>query len=536
MILISQNIDMHKKLPSADMFKRLLILALCSLLFQITKAQNEFITIWQPGLPHTMPLINIDAPSQATPNQIWFPGIGENYTITWEEVGYPAHNGTMTDVTSTSQVLIDFGNPLNDVSSATYRVKVSNGNGVFRQIKFGVPTIITLPDNLYPMWTIYGSADKILEIEQWGNISWESMNSAFSNCRLMQLTAIDSPDLSNVTDAAFMFFNAHNFLGAPSMQNWDTSHIQDFKFMFAYQGDYPAAIDNFDTPYISNWNTSSAINFNSMFFNRKKFNQPLNTWNTSNATDMGWMFASCLKFNQRLDSWNTSKVTDMSFMFHYIPVFNQSLKIWNTSNVVNFGHMFHGCTSFNQNLDTWDLTKTTRTDTMFAGASSFNQSLASWNLAVLNDASSFLSSSGLSCENYSKSLAGWADNPNTANNVDMGFVIPLQYAANAVNKRNILIGKGWSFNGDVPGSCFLAASEVGLRKKRSIYPNPAQDNIHIEDMHDAQSFKILDASGRIVDSGKTDSEMINVSALSKGNYILQIVSKGNVENFKFIKK
>lgn len=528
MILISQNIDMHKKLIS---FFFILFL------IHFSKAQNEFITIWHPGLPATTPLIVVDAPSQATSNQIWFPGIGENYTITWEEVGYPTHNGTMTDVTSTAQVLIDFGNPINpDPATATYRVKASNGNGVFRQIRFGVPAIITLPDNLFPIWTIYGSADKILEIEQWGNISWESMNSAFSNCRLIQLTATDSPNLSNVTDASFMFHNAHNFLGAPSMQNWDTSHIQNFMFMFAHQGDYPAAIDNFDTPYISTWNTSSAINFNSMFFNRKNFNQPLNTWNTSNATNMGWMFASCLKFNQRLDNWDTSKVTDMSFMFHFIPVFNQPLKSWNTSNVVNFGHMFHGCTSFNYNLDTWDLTKTTSTDTMFSGASSFNQSLASWNLAVLNEASSFLSNSGLSCENYSKSLAGWADNPNTANNVNMGFVIPLQYAANAVNKRNILIGKGWSFNGDVPGSCFLATSEVGLRKKGSIYPNPAQDNIHIESIHDAQSFKILDASGRIVDSGNTDSEMINVSALPKGNYILQIVSRENIENFKFIKK
>ncbi|WP_051289338.1 BspA family leucine-rich repeat surface protein [Chryseobacterium daeguense] len=500
------------------------------------KAQNEFITIWQPGLPHTTPLINIDAPSQAAPNQIWFPGIGENYTITWEEVGFPAHNGTMTDVTSTSQVLIDFGNSLNDVTSATYRVKVSNGNGIFRQIKFGAATLIPLPDSIFPIWTIYGSADKILEIEQWGNISWESMNSAFSNCRLIQLTATDAPDLSNVTDASFMFHNAHNFLGASSMGNWDTSHIQDFSFMFAHQGDYPAAIDNFNPPSLVSWNTSAAVNFNSMFMNRKKFNQPLNTWNTSNATNMGWMFASCLEFNQRLDNWDTSKVTDMAFMFHFIPVFNQPLKNWNTSNVVNLSHMFHGCTSFNQNLDTWNVSKTMRTNSMFAGASIFNQSLASWNLAMLNDASGFLSYAGFSCENYSKSLAGWADNPNTANNVNLGFTLPLQYAANAVNKRNILIGKGWIFNGDVPGSCFLSIAEAGLRRKGSIYPNPAQDNIHIEDIHDAQSFKILDASGRIVDSGKTDSEMINVSALPKGNYILQIVSKEKIENFKFIKK
>ncbi|WP_449401292.1 hypothetical protein [Chryseobacterium wanjuense] len=135
------------------MHKKLISFFFILFLIHFSKAQNEFITIWQPGLPATTPLIVIDAPSQATSNQIWFPGIGENYTITWEEVGYPTHNGTMTDVTSTAQVLIDFGNPINpDPATATYRVKASNGNGVFRQIRFGVPTIITLPDNLFPIW------------------------------------------------------------------------------------------------------------------------------------------------------------------------------------------------------------------------------------------------------------------------------------------------------------------------------------------------------------------------------------------------
>jgi hypothetical protein len=35
-----------------------------------------------------------------------------------------------------------------------------------------------------------------------------------------------------------MFYDAHNFLGASSMQNWDTSGIENFKFMFARMNDY----------------------------------------------------------------------------------------------------------------------------------------------------------------------------------------------------------------------------------------------------------------------------------------------------------
>jgi hypothetical protein len=92
----------------------------------------------------------------------------------------------MNNVTSIKQILIDVGNSLNsDVASATYRVKVSNGNGSFKQIRFGECQIINVTDTYILIWNIFGSSDKILEIEKWGNITWTSMNSAFVHCRLL---------------------------------------------------------------------------------------------------------------------------------------------------------------------------------------------------------------------------------------------------------------------------------------------------------------------------------------------------------------
>ncbi|WP_228453270.1 DUF285 domain-containing protein, partial [Chryseobacterium sp. CH1] len=196
----------------------------------------EFITIWKPAST-AIPTLTIDAPYQATPQQIWFPGIGDNYDIYWEEVGYPQHNGSLTNVTSTKQVLIDFGTSLSDGTDAKYRVKVTNGNGVFRQIKFGNPQLFAAPEQIIPIWQVNGSADKLLEIEQWGNISWASMNNAFSLCRLMGLTATDTPKLNNVEDASFMFYGTTTFTGASSMQNWDTSKIRNFSFMFSLLSD-----------------------------------------------------------------------------------------------------------------------------------------------------------------------------------------------------------------------------------------------------------------------------------------------------------
>lgn len=56
-----------------------------------------------------------------------------------------------------------------------------------------------------------GDKDKILEVMQWGNIAWESMNRAFWGSSNLQITAIDSPDLSNVTNMGSMFSEATVF-------------------------------------------------------------------------------------------------------------------------------------------------------------------------------------------------------------------------------------------------------------------------------------------------------------------------------------
>lgn len=515
--------------------KKISTLFLLILIF-MAKAQDEFITIWKPAST-AIPTVNVDAPYQATPQQIWFPGIGENYDIYWEEVGYPQHNGSLTHVTSTKQVLIDFGPSLSDGNDAKYRVKVSNGSGSFKQIKSGSAQMFLTPDQLFPIWQVNGSVDKLLEIEQWGNISWTTMNSAFSLCRLMVLTATDIPDLNNVADASFMFYGTTSFTGASSMQNWNTSKIQNFSFMFSLLFDVtPAALtDQFNPPYFNSWNMSSATNLSYMFGNRTHFNQTLNSWDVSKVTDMSWMFGQCLSFNQRLDNWDTSNLEDTHFMFHMIPVFNQPLN-WNTSKVTNMAHVFHGCSSFNQSLENWDMTKVTKINQLLTSASSFNQPLGNWNLASVIDGNGALNITAINCDNYSKTLLGWADNPNTANNVSLGAVTGLKYASNVSDKRDILINKGWIINGDSVGSCLLSSSDVKLNKKPLLYPNPAVDDIHIEGLADIKVYKIYDASGRLVKEGNPNRDMINVSSLPKGNYMIQLIMKEKTVSSKFIKK
>lgn len=554
------------------------------------QAQNEFITIWEPGFT-TNPTININAPFQSNSNQIWFPGIGENYTIKWEEVGYPQNNGIMTNVTSTSQVLIDFGPVREGSAPATqYRVKVSNGNGIFRRIQFAthLPFNNNIETNV-PNIQLYGNSEKIREIEQWGNIVWSTMKCAFTNCQKLQLTATDSPNLSMVTDASLMFYRAFEFLGASSMQNWDTSNIKNFSFMFAahYSGINFATLPlYFNPPYLGNWDMSSANDLSYMFTARDLFNQNLNNWNVSNVSKMNWMFAFCENFNHPLNNWNTSSLTDMHYMFSNNTAFNQPLDNWDVSNVKNMNTAFGGCSSFNQPLNiwnvanvtkmnnlfagttvfnqplnswdvenvttmngmfssavnfnqplsSWNVRKVTEMSNMFSGASSFNQSLENWNLSALVLAHKMLFNTGLNCINYSKTLSGWADNPSAPNNINLSSVEPAVYAANILPKRTILINRGWTITNDVMGSCILSTSEYPGVKEFSIYPNPATDFIYLKNSNQSLDYSIFELSGKIVLQGTLKNDEINIKNLIKGNYILQLKTKDGIENFKFIKK
>lgn len=505
--------------------------------FVALQAQNEFITIWKPAEGNP-PNIN-PAPPVCGDTQIWFPGIGTNYTITWEEIGFPQHNGTMTNVTSIDRVLIDFGAPFNPNSgNALYRVKVSNGNGNFNQIKFANNTIIQATFFDLISVQLVGSSNKIMAIEKWGNISWTSMNSAFTQCLNMQLTATDTPNLQNVEDASMMFYNSFNFEGNNSMALWNTSNIKNFKAMFGYRTANPTITltDNFNPP-IGSWNTSNVTDMSYMFMERKLFNQNINSWDVSKVTNMAYMFAQCTTYNQPLNNWNTSKVLNMQFMFHFMPDFNQPLDQWDTSKVTTMAHMFHGTNSFNQPLDSWDTSNVTDTNTMFTGASSFDQTLESWDLPSLVIADNMFLGSGINCDNFSFILAGWADNPVTANNVNLQSVYPLKYSSSAIPKKNILLGKGWSMTGDSVGECRkLGLNELHLENKPSIYPNPADDFIFLKNIYNVKKFIITDASGRIITQENLRNDFINIDFLPKGSYILQLITTDKSYSLKFIKK
>jgi surface protein len=306
-----------------------------------------------------------------------------------------------------------------------------------------------------------------------------NMTNMFAGQPLNSPFNINSWNISNVTNLSGMFRGCQNFNQALSL--WNTANVTNMSGMFE-----DARIFNLN---LANWNTSNVTNMSRMFSNALGFNRPIGNWNTANVTNMSEMFGSLAPgffipaFNQNISNWITSSVTDMSGMFRGTQNFNQNISNWNTANVTNMSEMFQNAVTFNQNIGGWNTGNVTNMSGMFSGinfnngevmsftnggnlsmqnwntanvtdmsrmflnASNFNQNLGNWTLNAAVDLQEMLDSSGLNCGNYSKTLIGWNNNPNTPNNKILGATF-MEYGPEAVAAvNNLIFNKGWAFSG-----------------------------------------------------------------------------------------
>ncbi len=326
---------------------------------------NPFITTWRT-----------DNPGTSTNTQIAIPttGGGYNYTVYWENTGNPTINGTAGPFTGNAT--IDFP----DIG--TYRVEIS---GDFPHIFFNNA----------------GDREKILTIEQWGDIAWTSMVNAFQGCINLTYNAIDAPDLSLVTDVSSMFADASSFDG--DLSGWDMMNVTTTRFMF-----------------------SGASSFNNG-------GQPLGAWNVSNVTNMPGMFLFASSFNQDIGDWNTSLVNNMALMFVGASSFNQDISTWNVSNVTDMLGMFRDAVAFDQNLGAWDISNVT-------------------NMAEMFD------NSVLSQANYDATLIGWATLDAGEAQIPSGITLGadgLTYCDAEPERQTLIDDFGWTITGDVLGCTTL---------------------------------------------------------------------------------
>jgi surface protein len=297
----------------------------------------------------------------------------------------------------------------------------------------------------------FTNIQKLADVNQWGDIAWQSMNSSFKSWSGSAFTATDAPNLANVTDMTGMFAqsafnqdindwvvdNVTDMTGMfedssfnQDISLWDVSSVENMSFMFL-QSDFNKDISIWNVEKVTNMSSlfeGSAFNQNiggwnvkevtdmSYMFRHTPFNHDISLWNVEKVTDMNSMFEGSA-FNQNIGGWNVEEVTDMNSMFEG-SAFNQNIGGWNVEEVTDMSFMFRD-TPFNHDISLWNVGKVTSMHFMFKG-SSFNQDLSGWNVGKVNIMSDMFTDSQLSSQNYDKTLIGWAGLPVLQGGVQLG--------------------------------------------------------------------------------------------------------------------
>lgn len=220
---------------------------------------------------------------------------------------------------------------------------------------------------------------KLIEVKQWGNNVWTSMEKAFSGSHNLDVTATDTPNLSLATSLNRMFDNCGALIGTPAFDAWDLGNVINMSRMFS-----GAVHFNQD---IGSWDVGNVTDMEGMFSSAVNFDQDIGGWEVDNVTNMGSMFSGAASFTQNIGGWDVSSVTDMAGMFSSADNFNQDIGGWDVSNVTNMARMFQGqsTSSFNQDIGGWDVSKVTNMSSMFEGANSFNQNIGGWDVSTVTD-------------------------------------------------------------------------------------------------------------------------------------------------------
>ena len=468
-------------------------------------AQSPFVTTWKT-----------DNPGMSEDNQIKIPGVGTNYSISWEEVGNNSNSGS-TAGTGTTTITFP--------SAGIYRVSITPGNGNFRAIKF----------------LQSGEELKILSVDQWGDIAWLGMANAFNGCSFLDCNALDIPDFSRESSLQNIFTDCESLNGPANIGDWNIENVTNLTGMFQNATIFNQDIGNWNTQNviqmremftraiafnndISNWDTGKVINMSSMFNAASAFNQDIGNWDIGNVTQMQFMFFNASSFNQDIGNWNTENVTNMGGMFIRARAFNQDISNWNVQKVTDMGSMFQDANTFNQDLGNWNTENVRSMSSMFKSASAFNQDIGRWELRTNVNMSGMLSNSGMDCENFSSTLIGWSDNPNIPDNRTLG-ADDLEYGNDVVEARNFLVTtKGWNIQNDksIDENCLNPTSihQPEGPAAITIWPNPVTDRIYVDVPQD-QTLTVYDLAGRAqlkvpITAGESQ---VSVGHLAPGMYL-----------------
>ena len=367
------------------------------------EAFSPFITTWKT-----------DNPGVTDDNQLQIltaPDVEYNFDIDWGD--------GKTDKNITSSITHDYENP------GTYTVKIK---GLYpRHFSYDYDAFEESDED--PEFS--GDAEKLVSIDAWGDIEWQSMMVAFARAKNMTLntTENDVPNLSQVTDLTGMFVDAESFNS--DISNWDFSGIESMQGMFV-------GTVAFDQD-LSKWVVDSAriTNMSFMFYGAESFNSDLSSWDLSNVETLEGIFGYTKAFNQDLSGWTvTSALKNTKEMFAGAESFNGNLSNWDMSSVTDMSMMFLRTSVFNQDISGWNVSSVKNMERMFSAAAVFNQNIGEWDISSVEDMTYMLADTTFSTKNYDAILQGW-NTKTSLMNVQLGS-INSTYSNDAINARNVL--------------------------------------------------------------------------------------------------
>ena len=277
-------------------------------------------------------------------------------------------------------------------------------------------------------------AAKIIDIKQFGNLSYTNVHSFMRRARNLDISATDSPDFSGCVSLKSLFQYCHSLtdpnatleqsiipstctslsrafnncrVWAPGdLSNWDVSNCVDFQHLFSNCWDFnPTGIKSWELKPRDAGSTAK-IDMTYMFNYAISFNQDLETnvvdgtlrFDTENVKKMGAMFKQAMKFNGSIYNWNVYRVenfTDflncydsgigrLSYLFDYIyPIQNHSN--WTTTGGVFNKPMQAIDVSLNsKSYVGWTMgASCTSLERMFRDQREFNQNISEWNVTYV---------------------------------------------------------------------------------------------------------------------------------------------------------
>lgn len=345
-----------------------------------------------------------------------------NITIPTEGSGF-VYNYTLYDINDLVTPIATGSNItgdhiINGLPNGTYRLSIQ---GLFPHLYFNNE----------------GDKLELVDVAQWGDIRWQSMQHAFWGCANLNISAVDVPDLNLVTDMSRMFEGCSSMNA--NLNAWDVSSVTNMQYLFTNCTQFNQPLDS--------WQVDFVTNMSFMFQSAQSFNQDISAWGlrVANVTDMRYMFIDAVAFNQNIGNWQVSSVTNMKGMFIGAVTFDQDISNWPVSNVSDMSFVFKLATSFNKDISSWNVGSVTTMEEMFFGASSFNQSLGAWDISSVTNMTDMLNNSGLSTANYDATLIGWYGGNGITNppvNITLGAA-GLTYCDGVSSRNELISTKGW---------------------------------------------------------------------------------------------